>query len=154
MGVVLGYGSGLLQTKSGIQLALHRIPLLWTSSDVNGHFESINIGFVNHSALTTGIGHDQKRLCLMILTINKQMDIAVVNMGSCFGYGNLSLFSPVILPTGSRPTSITVGYFNNYSTLDIVVTDYVSESVDIFLGYDNGSYTTPTRYSVGISSLS
>ncbi|CAF3654089.1 unnamed protein product [Rotaria socialis] len=148
MGVVLGYGSGLLQTKSDLVITS------WTSSDVNGHFESINIGFVNHSALTTGIGHDQKRLCLMILTINKQMDIAVVNMGSCFGYGNLSLFSPVILSTGSRPTSITVGYFNNYSRLDIVVTDYVSGSVDIFLGYDNGSYTTPTRYSVGISSLS
>jgi hypothetical protein len=46
----------------------------------------------------------------------------------------------------SSPYSIAAGDFNNDSRLDIVVANYYSNNVGIFLGYGNGSFTNQTTY--------
>jgi hypothetical protein len=52
-------------------------------------------------------------------------------------------------PTGSGPSSVAVGDFNNDTRLDIVVTNYDSNSVSILLGYGNGSFADQITYSTG-----
>ena len=42
--------------------------------------------------------------------------------------------------SGSHPKAVAVGYFNNDSFLDIVVANYDTHNVGVFLGYGNGSF--------------
>jgi hypothetical protein len=66
----------------------------------------------------------------------------------------MSFTNEITYSTGlkSSPYSIAVGDFNNDSRLDIVVANYGSNSVDIFLGYGNGSFTNQTTYSLNSDS--
>jgi len=56
--------------------------------------------------------------------------------------------------TGSRPQSILVDDFNNDTLLDIVVANYLDNTVSVLLGYGNGSFADQTTYSIGIGPLS
>ncbi|CAF4932984.1 unnamed protein product, partial [Rotaria sp. Silwood1] len=68
--------------------------------------------------------------------------------------GNISFANQVTYSTGlsSFPYSIAVHDFNNDSRLDIVVANYGSNNVGIFLGYGNGSFTNQTTYPTGSNS--
>jgi hypothetical protein len=80
-------------------------------------------------------------------------DVAVAN----FDLGTVSVllgngdgtFQPAtmalsqVLPTGSRPYSITVGDFYGHGTPDVAVTDYFSGSVFVMKGVGNGSLDPP-----------
>ena len=48
--------------------------------------------------------------------------------------------------TGSGPRSIVVGDFNNDSRLDIVVVNYWTDSLGVFLGNGNGTFSNQTSY--------
>ena len=52
----------------------------------------------------------------------------------------------------SSPYSIATGDFNNDTRLDIVVANYHSDSISVFLGYGNGSFENQTTYSTGSNS--
>jgi hypothetical protein len=84
------------------------------------------------------------------------MDIGVANTGTdnigiFLGYGNIFFASQKTFPTGlnSSPYSITAGDFNNDTFLDIVVANYNSSNVGIFLGYGNGTFSNQTTYLTG-----
>jgi hypothetical protein len=81
------------------------------------------------------------------------MDIGVANSGTgnigiFLGYGHIFFTSQETFSTGpnSSPYSITSGDFNNDTYLDIVVANYNSSNVGIFLGYGNGSFGNQTTY--------
>ncbi|CAF1966243.1 unnamed protein product [Rotaria magnacalcarata] len=83
------------------------------------------------------------------------MDIIIANSGSDnIGYNNFSFGNTTIYSASPKPVSIAADDFNNDNKLDIVVANYESESVDIFLGCNNDSFTNQMRYSTGTGSYS
>jgi hypothetical protein len=84
------------------------------------------------------------------------IDIAAVfytssNLGILFGYGNGSFSNIMIYSTegGSGPYAIAVGDFNNDSRSDIVVANYGSSNIGVFIGYGNGYFAGMMTYSTG-----
>ena len=54
-------------------------------------------------------------------------------------------------PTGhySRSTSVAVGDLNNDTHLDVVVANYDTHNISIFLGRGDGNFTSPRTFSTG-----
>lgn len=48
--------------------------------------------------------------------------------------------------------TIALGYFNRDSYLDVVVTNIFTDSIYVFLGYENGTFGTGALYSTGFAS--
>ncbi|CAF3436000.1 unnamed protein product [Rotaria socialis] len=61
-------------------------------------------------------------------------------------HGSFSFTRQTLYSTGSDPISMSAGHFNNDNQLDIVVTSYFENSLDIIFGYENGSFTKTTTY--------
>jgi FG-GAP-like repeat len=87
------------------------------------------------------------------LNSDGQLDIAVANSGTdniglFFGFGNGTFSSQRIYTTGvsSRPSSITVGYLNNDTYLDLAVVTTKTNNLEIFLGRRNGNFPNSTSY--------
>jgi hypothetical protein len=81
-------------------------------------------------------------------------DIAVANYGTSnvgifIQYRNGSFRTQQTMSTSdpSNPHSVAVGDFNDDRRLDIVVANHWSNTVDIFLGYGNGTFSTQVTYS-------
>jgi len=72
-------------------------------------------------------------------------------IGILLGYGNGNFTDIITYSTGdsSGPWGIAAGDFNNDNQPDIVVTNSVTNTIGVFLGYGNGSFTTITTYSTG-----
>ena len=56
--------------------------------------------------------------------------------------------SPPTLTTGTNPDSVDVGDVNGDGRVDIIVANYTSNDVSVFLGNGNGTYQTPLTFSV------
>ncbi|CAF1303378.1 unnamed protein product [Rotaria sp. Silwood1] len=65
------------------------------------------------------------------------------NLGILLGYNNGTFSSPKTFSTGmlSRPSSVVVNDFNNDARLDIAVTNFGTNSIGIFLGYGNATFS-------------
>jgi hypothetical protein len=94
---------------------------------------------------------------------DNQLDIIVIysgNDGICiflgFGDGTFLSLTTYSTGSGSTPSSLAVGDFNNDHYLDIVVADYGTNNIGIFLGYGNGTLANQIVYSTdpGISPCS
>ncbi|CAF1310366.1 unnamed protein product [Adineta ricciae] len=89
------------------------------------------------------------------------MDITTANYNNdnidiYFGYGNGTFYlNNITLETGSqtKPYAIAVGMFNNDTFLDIIVVNYGSNNVGIFLGYGDGSFMDMKVFAIGYGSL-
>ena len=77
-------------------------------------------------------------------------------VGILLGFGNISFTNQETFSTGPNSSlhPIDAGVFNNDTLLDIVVANYVSDIVGIFLSYGNGSFASQTTYSTGHKPLS
>jgi hypothetical protein len=170
--VLLGYGDGSFanqvtySTASGPSSVAvgdfnndSQLDIVVTNRD---HFVvSVFLGYVNEvfakeTTLTTGNGSRPRALVISDFNNDDRMDIGVANSGAdsigiFFGYGDISFTNQVTYPTSphSSPYSITVGDFNNDTRLDIVVANYDSDNVGIFLGHDNGTFSNQTTYPTG-----
>ena len=87
------------------------------------------------------------------------MDFAVTNKGTdnvgvFLALGNGTFSSQVTYSTGdgSSPWGIAVGDLNNDSRLDIVVTNFWTNSISVFLGFGDGTFMNQTTYSTGTDS--
>ncbi|CAF2608856.1 unnamed protein product [Rotaria sp. Silwood2] len=119
----------------------------------------INIGFIHETRIPSGNDLRSRSFATGDFNNDDQMDIAVTNMNShsigiFLGFGNISFTTEATYSTGSSssPYSMAVGDFNKDSRLDIVVANYGSGNVGIFLGYGNGSFINQTTYSTGPNS--
>jgi predicted nucleotidyltransferase len=117
---------------------------------------SSNVVFVNQTMLTTGNGSQPRSFAIGDFNNDNRMDIGVANSGNhnigiFLGYGNMSFANQVTYSTGSysSPHSVALGDFNNDTRLDIVVANYGSGNVGVFLGYGNGSFGNQTTYLTG-----
>jgi hypothetical protein len=123
------------------------------SSDMNiflGYFASV---FLKQTMLITSDGSRPRSFVISDFNNDGCMDIAVAksgtdNIGIFLGYGNTTFASQLSFSTGpnSSPYSIAAGDFNNNTYLDIVVTNYKSNNMGVFLGYGNDSFANQTTY--------
>jgi hypothetical protein len=118
-----------------------------------------NEAFINQMTLTASNGSRPRSFVVGDFNNDGDMDIGVANSGShnigiFLGYGNISFANEVTYSTGpsSSPYSVAAGDFNNDTQLDVVVANYDSDSVGVFLGYGNGSFANQTTYSMGSGS--
>ncbi|CAF3084775.1 unnamed protein product [Rotaria sp. Silwood2] len=117
--------------------------------------------FSNQTMYSTGYLTVPISLALGDFNNDGLLDIAVANsrgsnvgVGIFLGYNNGSFGAQTMFSMGSvsYPLSIAVGDFNNDSLLDIVVADYGTNNIDIFLGYGNGTFISQKTISTGIGS--
>ncbi|CAF3637374.1 unnamed protein product [Rotaria socialis] len=88
-----------------------------------------------------------------------RLDLAVANylgnnVGILLGYGNGSFAQQTTYSTGDGFDTwmITIGDLNNDNMPDILVTNYGADSVGIFFGYGDGSFTSQMIFPTGIGS--
>jgi hypothetical protein len=65
-------------------------------------------------------------------------------VGVFLGYGNCSFADQTTYLSGSEPKFVAVGDFNNDTILDIVVANYESNTLGVFLGDSDGTFAKMT----------
>jgi len=124
--VILGYGNGSFTN-----------PILYSTGS-NTHPETVAVADFNNDH------------CLDITATNYGGDSICVFLG----YGNGTFQNCITLLTGksSGPNAIVAADINNDSRLDILVANYGSNNVGVFLGYGNGSFAEQMTFSTGTNS--
>lgn len=132
---------------------------VWGASDLYILFGPVNESFAHRSTYSTGSGSLPVFTYSDDFNHDNYLDIAVVNSGTnsvviFFGLGDGTFLQGRFFSTGinSRPFSMAVGDFNNDSQLDIVVTNYASNNIVVFLGDVNEPFGTLTIISTGSGS--
>jgi hypothetical protein len=76
---------------------------------------------------------------------------SVNQIGIILGNGDGTFGEPLLYDTGFdiSPAAITTGDFNNDSHLDIATANGGSDSVSVFLGYGDGTFTNASIFSTG-----
>ncbi|CAF0880690.1 unnamed protein product [Adineta steineri] len=116
--------------------------------------------YTHNIAIFFGFGNEIFLLGKFYSTnINSKLDIVVTNFGSnnigiFFGYdyeyfGDMTTYS-----TGqnSNPHSIAIADFNQDKQLDIVVANYGTSNIEIFIRFNNGTFDSMITYSTEINS--
>ncbi|CAF4701818.1 unnamed protein product [Rotaria sp. Silwood1] len=126
IGILLGYGNGNFATMKRYSTGNNSTPIAIVLTDMN------NDGRID------------------IVVANS----ATNNIGILLGYGNLTFDTIITYPIGndSHPQSIAVGDFDNDGRMDIVVANYHANGINIFLGYENGNFTSQVSCSTGYQS--
>jgi hypothetical protein len=129
-------------------------------SDNVGIFLGLGNGtFSSQTTYSTGSNSYPRSIAVADLNKDSHLDIVVCNVwystiGIFLGSGNGTFSGQTTYPTGinSEPGAIAIGDFNNDSQLDIVIANYNISSIGIFLGYDNGTFSSVMIYSTGSNS--
>ncbi|CAF4622396.1 unnamed protein product, partial [Rotaria sp. Silwood2] len=99
-------------------------------------------------AVAVGDFNNDNRLDLVVANFYSN------NVGVLLGYGDGTFTNPITYSTGdgSAPRAINIGYFNNDTRLDIVVSMALSNQIGILLNVGNGSFTNPAMFDIEASS--
>jgi hypothetical protein len=115
--------------------------------------------FSNPTIVPTGNNSHPNAIVIGDLNNDNRLDIIIANFGSdnlgiFLGYGNGNFSSQVTYSTGSgsRPISVATAHFNNDSRLDIVVANFGTNNVGVFLGHGDGTFSNQTTYSTDYGS--
>jgi hypothetical protein len=177
VGILFGYGNGTFAAITTYLTGNGSTPISVSIGDFNNdnrldiavaNFGSNNVvilfGFGDGTFLwgkpySTGSGSQPRALAIGDFNNDTRLDIAVANLGSSnvgvfLGYGNelFAVSKTKVIADGSLPNSVALGDFDNDGQLDIVVANYGTNNVGIFLGLGNGDFDTMITYSTGISS--
>ncbi|CAF4176589.1 unnamed protein product, partial [Adineta steineri] len=111
---------------------------------------------------TFSTGYDSVPYSLVVSDLNNdnKLDIIVANHGTnnvgiFVGHGNGTFEAQVIISTGyeSQPYSVAVDDLNNDTYMDIVVACSSLNTINVLLGFGNGSFTIPYKYSTNNNSF-
>lgn len=115
--------------------------------------------FGSSKLFSTGNQSRPKSVATADFNNDDQLDIVVVNSGTnnigiLFGDRNGDFSDQLIYSTRSDflPSSLAVGDFNNDHYVDIVVVNSATDSLNILLGYGNGTFANILTYPTGIHS--
>ncbi|CAF2748592.1 unnamed protein product, partial [Rotaria sp. Silwood2] len=178
IGILLGYGNGSFGVMMTYSIGNGSGPESLVGHDFNNDGQmdiavvnsgtndiGILLGYGNGSFATiikysTGEGSTPFAIVLSDMNNDGRADIVVTNsatknIGILLGRGNLTFDAIVTYPIehGADPASIAVGDFDNDGQTDIAVANFYAGSISIFLGYENGSFTSQMTYSTGYQSM-
>jgi hypothetical protein len=174
VGVFLGLGYGTFSSQTTYSTGYDSFPRYIIVADLNkdnhldiivcnswGNTIGIFLGFgngtfsdqttyptgANSYPIDTAVGDFNDDSWLDIVVANSNID----NIGIFFGNDNGTFASVITYSTGSNsnPYSVAVGDFNNDNRLDIVVANFGSGNLGIFIGYGNGTFAIMILYSTG-----
>ncbi|CAF1065961.1 unnamed protein product [Rotaria sordida] len=171
IGIFLNYGNKTFASQMTFSTEDHSRPISVATGDFNNdthldiavaNYDSHNIGiflgygngsFANQTTFSTGASHPVS-IAVGDLNNDHWLDIVVANNGTnnigiLLGYENGSFGDPITYFTGydSFPHFIAIDDLNNDHNLDIVVANYGTNNVGVFLGYGNGNFTPQIIYS-------
>jgi hypothetical protein len=177
IGVFLALGNGSFSEQVTYSTGSHSLPWAVAVADFNndnrldivitncatnniGVFVGLKNGtFSNQTTYSTGSGSSPVSITIGDLNNDSCWDIVVANpsgynIGIFLGYGNGTFSSQITYPTGnnSYPQSVAIGDFNNDRQSDIVVANYRTQNVGVFLSYKNGTFSNQLNYSTGSQS--
>lgn len=114
------------------------------------------ISSVNILSYYTGENSQPQAIAVGDFNNDHNLDILVANCGNnsigvFLGHANGTFASRMISTTsnGLCPIDVAVGDFNEDRHLDVVVANYYSQNICIFLGYGDGTFTNQTKYKTG-----
>jgi predicted Zn-dependent protease with MMP-like domain len=123
--------------------------ILGTLCGLNYKLTLLNSGAYTTHPRSISISDLNKDLILDIIVANSATD----NIGIFLGNGNGMFEKGKTYSTGSGsyPYSIAIGDFDNDNKMDIVVANYGTNSLGLFFGYGNGTFTDQKSLSMGSS---
>jgi hypothetical protein len=179
VGVFFGYSDGTFASVSTVSLEQGSYTYSLAVGDFNrdnrldfavADFDNNNIGiflasgsepFGGQTTYFIGEGFRPSSVAVGHFNDDNQLDIAITNSGTdnigiLFGYGNrtFSNITTYSTGTGSHPMSLAVGDFNNDSRTDIVVANSETNAIVVFIGHDNGSFSSSIPYYMGLAAQS
>lgn len=132
------------------------LDIIFVNSGINNAAVLLGYGngsFTDQNTYPTGDSSSPSSIAIADFNNDSHIDIVVSNNGTqtvgiLLGFGNGSFDHPMTYSTGegSGPRSIAVGDFNNDNKIDIVVANSGSNTIGVFLGYGNGSFTDQIIY--------
>ena len=174
IGIFLGYGNGtfsdqmIYPTEYGstpVSVALGDFnndgnldivnACYWTS-DIGIFFGYGNGTFSDEITYSTGYGSNPNSVVVGDFNNDSILDIAVTNQGSrsigiFLGCGDGNFLNETMYSTGnnSKPTTMTVGDFNNDAILDITVSNFGTGNIGVFFGHHDGTFSDQMTFSTG-----
>ena len=177
IGIFYGYGDGNFTLPKLYLTGFNSNPYMMVTGDFNNDSKvdlavtctnqnSIRVfiqadsePFGSSSLFSTGNQSRSNWVALGDLNNDGYLDIVVANSGTdniifLLGLGNGDFTNHFTYFTGddSRPSAISIDHFNDDPYLDIAVVNTGIDSISIFLGSKNGSFTLTTTYFTGFSS--
>ncbi|CAF3755537.1 unnamed protein product [Rotaria sp. Silwood1] len=177
IGIFIGLGNGSFKSEVIYSSGDLSFPVWITVGDFNND-SRIDIATANYNMNNVGIflgcgnetfapvvtystGDGSTPVFVDVHDFNKDniLDIAVVNSGTSnvvvlFGFGDGSFLLGIAYSTGTGSTSqgLVIDDFDNDTRLDIAVSNYMTNNIGIFLGYDNEPFAGVMTYSTGTRS--
>jgi len=106
--------------------------------------------FTNQTIFIYGVLPTPYHVAVGDFNNDSHLDLVVANsainsISIHLGYGNGTFATQISFQTGqsSNPVFVAVGDFNKDNQSDIVVANYDTNDISIFLGYGNGSFDNP-----------
>jgi hypothetical protein len=131
----------------------------FTSSNIGVFLNVGNGTFLAQTTYSTGGGSTPRAAVVADVNSDNNPDIIVANYGGntvgvFLNAGNGTFLAQTTYSTGaaSNPTSVAVADVNGDNKPDIVVADYTSNYVGVFLNTGNGTFLAQTTYSAGAGS--
>ena len=174
IGVYLGYGNGSFAKETNYVTEGISNPTTVVMADMNGDkyldvvvadslannfsifYGDGNGGFLNTTIYTSHYGLSATSLTVSDVNQDSHLDIVIAyslshNIGVFLGdsngtFTNVGMYSNDVY---SPPYSVTLGDFNNDQMLDIIVANYLTDNIGMFLGFGNGTFAHQVNYSVG-----
>ncbi|CAF3940451.1 unnamed protein product [Rotaria sp. Silwood2] len=171
--IFLGYGNGAFPAKPTTSVTSSSLPYFIAVGDFNNdswldfaiaNYDHNNIGiflgygngtFTNENIHSTG---SSRPLSLLIHDFNndKKLDIVFANdgtnnIGVLLGSDNGNFTNQMMFSTGfdSLPRAAIAGDFNSDNRSDIAVANSGTNTIGVFLGYGNGTFSNQTKYPTG-----
>ncbi|CAF4862229.1 unnamed protein product [Rotaria sp. Silwood1] len=177
VGIFLGNGNGTFAKQKTLSTGSGSNPSVIAVGDfnndnlldivvANSYTDNIGIflgygngSFAAQKIFSTGSGSSPSAIALGDFNNDSLLDIAIAhsntsNLGMFLGYGNGAFAEQTIRPIGHGTSffAFAVSDFNNDSILDIIVADYLDETVSVLIGYGNGSFDKMMTYFMGYGS--
>jgi hypothetical protein len=177
VGVLYGYGNGSFGNLQTYATGIGSSPLTVDVGDFNndnqldivvavgtnnyvGIFFGYNDGtFASMSTVLTGQNSYANSIAVGDFNNDSRLDFTIAdngnnNIGVFLSYGSQPFGGQTtfFVGEGSRPSSVTIGHFNNDSEVDIAVANSGTNNIGILLNYGNRTFANMATYSTGSDS--